>query len=38
MQLTIGDMHEGGYVATQIQQRMEFHGRLGGFKQRPGKN
>jgi len=38
VQLAVGDMDEGGNVASQIQQGMELDGRLGGAKVRPRKD
>ena len=38
VQLAVGDMDEGGDVASQIQQGMELDGRLGGAKVRPRKD
>ena len=37
MELAIADMDEGGNGAAQIQQRVQFHRRLGLTKRGPGK-
>ena len=34
----VGDVNEAGDRAAQIEQRMQFDGRLGGSKRRPGKH
>ena len=36
-QLSVGDADKTGNVAAQVEQRMHLHRRLGGAKQRPGK-
>jgi len=38
VQLAIGDVNEGGDRAAQIEQRVQFHCRLGGAKRRPRKH
>ena len=36
-QLAVGEVDEAGDIAAQVEQRMHLHRRLGGAKQRPGK-
>lgn len=38
MQFAVGDMDEGRDIATQIQQGVQFDGRLCGAEQDPGKD